>query len=272
MSRRIALVGTLLVALTVTLPHAASASATKSTVSKATTVSCSPHTPSSSEPSRLAPLAANAVPGYSLAYCSDFTGSRLPRGWDKFSGVPGGDPSGFFEPSHVVVHGGVVQIKTYRDPSRGNSWATGGICQCGAPRTRGAFFVRSKSVGSGPDDVELLWPVAHVWPPEVDFNESSAHALSSTWTVHYTTKNWTDEHTAMVNLWQWHTWGVFWTPTTLMFTVDGFIWGRVRSSRAIPKGPMTLDIQSQTFCGIMPECPTAPASFEVDWVEEFTKK
>jgi hypothetical protein len=217
-------------------------------------------------------MAANAIPGYSLKYCTDFTGSRLPWGWEKFSGVPKGDPSGYFDKSHVVVNDGVMQVKTYRDPSHGNVWATGGICQCGAPRTYGAFFVRSKAVGVGPDDVELLWPKAPVWPPEVDFNESPAYPQSSTWTVHYAPGNETVERTANVDLWQWHTWGVIWTPTSLTFLVDGYIWGRVTSPRAIPAGRMTLDIQSQTYCGIAPECPTAFASLDVDWVEEFAAK
>jgi hypothetical protein len=273
MFRRTVPVVTLLLVLAATLPLAARASAAPSAAStRPATASCGPPIPSRDEPSHHAPLAASAVPGYSLAYCNDFTGSSLPWGWDKFSGAPKGDPSSYFEPSHVVVQNGVVKVETYRDPRRANDWATGGICQCGAPRTHGAFFVRSRSVGEGPDNVELLWPVAKVWPPEVDFNESRAYPLSSTWTVHYAPGDQTVEHQAEVNLWQWHTWGVFWTPKTLTFTVDGFIWGKVKSRRAIPTGPMTLDIQSQTYCGIAPECPTAAASLQVDWVEEFAAK
>jgi hypothetical protein len=272
MPRRTLLVTGLMLALAATLPLSVrAAAAPRAALQKPTSASCWPSIPSSKEPSGLSPLAAGAAPRYTLTYCNDFTGTSLPKGWDKFSGVPRGDPSGYFEPSHVIVRNGIVQLQTYRDPSRHHAWATGGICHCGAPHTYGAFFVRSKATGAGPDDVELLWPVAHVWPPEIDFNESTAYPLRTAWTVHYAPGNQTVWHAAWVNLWQWHTWGVYWTPKSLTFTVDGVVWGHVTSSHAIPRGAMTLDIQSQTYCGIAPECPTAPASFEIDWVEEFTR-
>jgi hypothetical protein len=207
--------------------------------------------------------------GYTLAYCNDFRGSTLSSGWGKFSGVPGGDPSGMFEPSHVVVHSGMLTLNTYRDPSDNNNWATGGLCQCGVARTYGAYFVRSRVTGGGDDEVQLLWPAAHVWPPEVDFNETGRQSDKTAWYVHYRSTNEQIAKTLNVNLTKWHTWGVIWTATSLTFTVDGVVWGRVHSQTVIPHEKMTLDIQQQTWCGIAPECPTKPLSMLVDWVAEF---
>jgi hypothetical protein len=271
MTRRTALVAFVLPVLAVCLPLAAAAAPLRGTTGHASSAACSPKTPSADEPSHLAPYTKILVPGYTLAYCTDFTGTKLPRGWDKFAGVPSGDAGGYFEPSHVVVHNGILQIDTYKDPKHGGVWATGGVCACGRPRTYGAIFVRSRSVGFGPDDVELLWPVANKWPPEVDFNESSRLPWSSTWTVHYASDDKTFGHSALVNLLGWHTWGVFWTPHSLTFTVDGFIWGLVTERSAVPQSAMTLDIQSQSYCGVAPECPTSPSSLQVDWVEEFAR-
>ena len=73
--------------------------------------------------------------GYTRSYCTDFTGADLPRGWGKFSGVPSGDQSGMFDPSHVVVAGGILSLNTTRDASNHGGWATGGVCQCGVPAT-----------------------------------------------------------------------------------------------------------------------------------------
>jgi hypothetical protein len=210
--------------------------------------------------------------GYTLAYCNDFRGSNLSWGWGKFSGVPGGDPSGMFEPSHVVVADGMLELNTYRDPENDNRWATGGLCQCGVARTYGAYFVRSRVTGGGDDEVQLLWPAAHVWPPEVDFNETGRQSDKTAWYVHYRADNSQIAKTLHVNLTKWHTWGVIWTPRSLTFTVDGVIWGRVRSESVIPHEPMTLDIQQQTWCGIAPECPTKPLSMLVDWVAEFSPR
>jgi len=221
------------------------------------------------EPSAQLPPRRHAIGGYTLAYCNDFRGSNLTGGWGKFSGVPGGDPSGFFDPSHVVVQNGMLTLNTYRDPSNNNGWATGGLCQCGVARTYGTYYVRSRVTGPGDDEVQLLWPAAHVWPPEVDFNETGNLSTKTAWYVHFRSSNEQVAKTLHVNMAKWHTWGVIWTARSLTFTVDGIVWGRVTNPSIIPHEKMTLDIQQQTWCGIAPECPTKPLSMLVDWVAEF---
>jgi hypothetical protein len=184
----------------------------------------------------------------------------------RFSGVPKGDPSGLFARSHVVVGTGHLAIKVAR--RRGRAWATGGICHCGTPRLYGAFFVRSRVTGGGPDEIDLLWPVARVWPPEIDFNESGAQTQSSTWSVHYG-DNTVVHGSTLVDLLAWHTWGVIWTAHSLRFVLDGRLWGAVLRGSAIPHQPMTLDIQNQTFCGRGTECPARPVTMQVRWVAEY---
>ncbi len=79
---------------------------------------------------------------------------------------------------------GELLLSTYRDKHYQNRWVTGGLCQCGLPHVYGAYFVRSRSTGVGPNEVELLWPENNQWPPEIDFNETpSAHQSSAT--VHW---------------------------------------------------------------------------------------
>jgi beta-glucanase (GH16 family) len=123
----------------------------------------------------------------------------------------------------------------------------------------------------GDDNVELLWPAAAVWPPEVDFNETGNGTSKTGWYVHYTSEDHQVAKTLRINLTKWHTWGVIWTPSRMTFTVDGKVWGIVTASSAIPHQAMTLDIQQQTFCGIAPECPTKPLSMLVNWVTEFER-
>ncbi len=224
------------------------------------------------EPSRQAPPGAHWLKGFTRTYCTDFSGSSLPRGWGKFQGVPQGDPTGYFDPSHVVVADGMLSLNTQHDPGLGGKWATGGVCQCGLGHTYGTFLVRSRITGPGDDDVQMLWPVAHVWPPEVDFNEGGGKATKTAWYVHFRSTNRQIAKTLNIDLMQWHTWGVRWTPHLMTFTVDGRIWGVVRSIVAIPHEAMTLDLSQQTWCGIAPECPTKPLSMQVDWVAEFTSR
>jgi|SRR5664280_115322 hypothetical protein len=226
-----------------------------------------------SEPSGYAPPGSNAFAGYTQIYTSDFSGSSLPAGWGAYSGTPGGDPGGQFGGNaHVAVGGGLLQLNTFLDPAYNNEWVTGGLCQCGLSQTYGAYFVRSRVTGAGPTGVELLWPVANVWPPEIDFNETngsmSATTATNIWAASSTTRSQVQVKLS-VNMTQWHTWGVIWTPTSITYTMDGQVWGTFTNASQIPNQPMTLDLQQQTWCSSGWACPTSPQSMQVDWVTEY---
>jgi Glycosyl hydrolases family 16 len=222
-----------------------------------------------SEPSSVAPPSPLALPGYRQTYVSDFGGSALPAGWSAYEGTPSSDPGGYWSVSHTVVAGGLLQENAFRDPIFQNNWVTGGVCQCGSPRTYGAYFVRSRMTGPGPTQVELLWPTSG-WPPEIDFNETYGAATSSMATVHFNPTNSQIHRTVHIDMTQWHTWGLVWSPKSLVYIVDGRVWGSVSDPAVIPNQLMTLDIQQQTFCASGWACPTSPQSLQVDWVAEYS--
>lgn len=229
--------------------------------------------PDPKEPSGVAPPLATAMPGYARTYVTEFTGTALPRAWEKFQGEPQGAAGDDWLPSHVIVGGHLVRLLTYRE---GHRWVSGGMCLCALPhQTYGAYFVRSRITGPGPDENELLWPVAHVWPPEVDFNESEYSTNRTSWTVHYGTGSAFIQGTQTINLTRWHTFGVIWTPTELTFTVDGVVWGHTTAPAVIPHQPMTLDIDQEARC--IPgykwnACPTGEATMQINWVAVFTRQ
>jgi hypothetical protein len=217
----------------------------------------------------MGPPSADALAGYTQAYVSDFAGSSVPSGWETFSGKPGGDPGAQWANSHVTVNAGMLQLNTWQDPAYGNEWVAGGLCQCGVSHLYGSYFIRSRVTGPGPTGVQLLWPAAHVWPPEIDFNESDGTVQDTSATVHWGAANSTDQRTHIVNLQQWHTWGVVWSPSSIIYTVDGHVWGQVAKAGESPSIPMTLDLTQQTWCASGWACPTAPQSMQVDWVAEY---
>jgi hypothetical protein len=250
------------------------ATATTTTVPVTTTTATPSSYPiglsSSSEPSGMAPPGAGALAGYTQSYVTDFSGSSMPIGWDVYTGKPGGDPGAQFGAAHAVVGSGLLQLNTWQDAAYGNAWVTGGVCQCGAPQTYGAYFVRSRLTGAGPTGVEILWPAANTWPPEVDFNETFGGTTNTTATVHYGASNSQIQRSVKLDMTQWHTWGVIWTAATITYTVDGNVWGTVTTSSAIPNQAMWLTLQQQTWCASGWACPTAPQSMQVDWVAEYT--
>jgi beta-glucanase (GH16 family) len=241
------------------------------TTSPPTTSTTPTTTASTAEPSGQAPPGPDALAGYTQSYVSDFTGTTLPAGWGAYSGKPGGDPGAQWGLAHAVVSNGMLQLEAYQDSAYGGEWVTGGVSQSGRSQTYGAYYVRSRVTGAGPTNVELLWPVAPVWPPEIDFNETGGAAVGTSATVHWGPGNNQDQradHT--IDMTQWHTWGVIWTPTSITYTVDGQVWGTVTVASEIPNQPMVLDLQQQTWCSSGFACPTTPVSMDIDWVAEYS--
>jgi len=224
--------------------------------------------PDGTAPSGEAPPSASSMPGYKLSNLTTFAGTSLPAGWDVFTGSPGSDPGAQWGKAHVQVSGGLLQLNTFKDPAYNNAWVSGGLCDCGAAQLYGAYFVRSRMTGPGPTQVELLWPLSG-WPPEVDFNETYGDSSSSMATDHFGPANHQVQRTVNVDMTQWHTWGVIWTPTSLTYVLDGRVWGAVTGAGEIPNQPMTLNLQQQTWCSSGWACPTSPQSMLVDWVAQF---
>ncbi len=239
-----------------------------SAASLAASIALTVGTPDTSEPSGEAPPSASALPGLSGSYVNDFGGTSLPSDWTAFDGPTLGDPGGQFGKAHVVVGGGLLQLNAWQDPAYNNKWVTGGVCQCGIARTYGAYFVRSRQTGPGPTQVEMLMPVVG-WPPELDFNETRATDNATVATLHYDAADDQVYRRLSIDMTQWHTWGVIWTPTSITYTVDGRVWGTINASQEIPNQPMRLDISQQTWCSSGYACPTSPQSTQVDWVTEY---
>ena len=203
---------------------------------------------------------------------NDFTGTSLPAGWGAYSGQPGGDAGAQWGGvSHAVVSDGMLQLKTFQDPAYGDEWVTGGVCQCGRSQTYGAYFVRSRVTGAGPTNVELLWPVAPVWPPEIDFNETGGATVGTSATVHWGPGNQQDQrsdHT--VDMTQWHTWGVIWTPTSITYTVDGVVFGTVTTCLGDPQPGHDARPPAADLVQLGLRLPHRPQSMDIDWVAEYS--
>jgi hypothetical protein len=204
-----------------------------------------------------------------LSYSNDFNGTTAPPGWELFSGIPGGDPGGQFAISHVVFSGGLMRVSTWQDPLYQNRWVTGGLCQCKVARVYGAYFVRTRITGPGPNVAELLWPVTNRWPPEIDFNENGGNTNGTTSTVHWAVSNSMAHRSLNIVMTQWHTWGVIWSPSSVIYTLDGRQWAAVTVPSEIPTVPMDLNFELRTMCTLGRECPTSPQSLLVDWATEY---
>jgi beta-glucanase (GH16 family) len=220
------------------------------------------------------------LPGWHQVLADDFTEPQLdPAVWQTYWGQPGGDPGGWFDPSHIYLSNGALVLSAYQDPADGGKWATGGVSSSpGLSQTYGKYEVRFRfDAGAGIAHAILLWPTDNSWPPEIDFSEDNGSDRQTDYaTLHYGTNNTMIGRQVAVDLTQWHTLGVEWTPGHLVYTIDGQVWATVADVN-VPSTPMALDIQTQAWaCGTSTweQCPnaTTPAhvNLYVDWVVAYS--
>ncbi|HWD08574.1 MAG TPA: glycoside hydrolase family 16 protein [Actinomycetota bacterium] len=233
--------------------------------------------PTSDDPSGV-PMPTGNLPGWTMVLSDDFTGNAVNQNrWSPYSGQPGGDPNGWWDPSHVVEGGGVLNLETYVDPSHANpanpnGYVSGGVSSGQAlHQTYGKYEVRFRiDQGDGIASALLLWPAEGGWPPEIDFAENGSGVRDHmTATLHYGAADNTIAKTVNGNFTTWHTLGVEWTPGHLAFTLDGTTWGTITDPN-VPSEPMELDMQAQAgTCGQDP-CPGASTpskvDMQIDWV------
>jgi beta-glucanase (GH16 family) len=215
------------------------------------------------------------IAGWREVFSDDFDGRSLDtHKWRLYWGQPGGDPAGWFDPSHVGVSDGMLVISAYRDPRDGNRWTSGGVSSSpGLVQTYGKYLVRFRlDPGVGIAHGLLLVPADHSWPPEIDFSEDNGtKRLSTLATLHYGSADKTISKGVVVNLTRWHTLGVEWTPASLRYTLDGRVWLVMRSS-SVPAVPMVMDLQTQAWpcVGTWEHCPDSNTPrvvrMYVDWV------
>jgi len=207
--------------------------------------------------------------GYHQTAAVTFTGSTLPKGWTVFSGPIHGDTGAYYDSRFVRVANGVLSIKTDHSYRNNHGWASGGLCQCGVSHTSGAYFVRSQTIGSGPDDIAMLWPTNDKWPPEIEFVESS-NGTSGRAIVYWGAKrHHASFYFSKIKPQQWHTWGVVWTKSKVTFVLDGQSWAQLTNQAAIPTQTLRLDIEQQTYCALHFACPSKPTQTHVAWVAEY---
>ena len=222
------------------------------------------------------------VHGWVPVFTDNFDGTSLDtRSWGAYSGEPSGDPNAWWDPSHVVVHDGIVSLETYQDPRFANRWVSGGMSSSYALKQQyGKYLVRLRmDKGTGIAMIALLWPSADVWPPEIDFAENGGgDRRHNTATLHYTDVDGDRrlQRRLAVDLTKWHVFGVEWMPHRLRYTIDGHVWATVHSPR-VPDIPMELDAQAQALACNDPATPCPNGStpphvdFQIDWVAAYRK-
>ncbi len=212
------------------------------------------------------------ITGWHQVFADDFHSVTLDTSnWYPYSGQPAGDPNGWWDPSHVIINDCLLTLKGYKDATvKSGVFVTGGVGMTNAhAQTYGKYLVRMRAdKGDGISVIALLWPLANVWPPEVDFYEDGGGQRASMTTTLHCGPNGQDNCLVQKALTgydfsQWHTLGIEWTSGKLVYTIDGTTWATVTSG--VPSIPMVLDLQTQSLvCEPSNTCIDPSTPVEVD--------
>jgi beta-glucanase (GH16 family) len=216
------------------------------------------------------------IAGWKQVFADDFTGSTPGSKWGSYSGQPGGNPAGWWMPSHTTTQNGKLTLDGYLD---GGKNASGGTSAWSASQlTYGKYEVRFRAdVGRGYGYAFLLWPASGKWPVdgEIDFAEDGGtDRQGTTATLHYGASNSQIARDLKADFSSWHTIGVEWTAGKLVYTLDGKPWSTVTGSM-VPSTPMFLAVQQMALpCTQWTACvdSTTPAhtKIEIDWVAVYS--
>jgi beta-glucanase (GH16 family) len=218
-------------------------------------------------PAQAEPLPLGNISGWTQTLHEDFGVPLNPNRWGVYNGQPGGAPNALWSPKHVELHLNAARLRGYRE---GGTFVTAGMMLTSTPQTYGKYLVRAKfDRSAGVEQVMLLWPVSGPWPPEVDFAEGASGTRTMA-TAHYSSANEQVHHFTDVDMTQWHTYGVEWSPNRLTYTLDGKAWGSVTGA-AVPRVPMNLAIQTQAMrpAGAISSAMPREVTEYIDWVSVY---
>jgi hypothetical protein len=239
-------------------PTAAPSAGTTHSASPGPTADTSPTATRTASPG---PVATGPV--WSPVWTDDFTAFPSSGNWGIYNGV-GHAGQGIRSPSAFSAAGGILTITG----TAGGT--TGGMARLGDQRY-GKWEARVRTAGcTCYHPVLILWGTPGTWPQsgEVDYLESFSPTRNNMF-VHYGTNNSQVSGSIAVDMTQWHTYTVEWTPNYIAGYVDGqrFFYSTDRTIQ--PPSMVHATIQLDWFPGDVSADQRTGATMDVDWIKQY---
>lgn len=179
--------------------------------------------------------------------------------------------------NNYIVGNGMLRIVARKESYNGKSYTSGAITtQERFFQKQGFFEIRAKMpVGKGLWPAFWLMPNPSGWPPELDILEYLGHQKTTAhMTVHY--KNSSGSNSSDGSYYtgpdfsaDWHTFGLKWDSTSLVWYIDGVERKRVTDSIKIPTVSMFI-LANMAVGGSWPGNPDSstvfPAYYDIDYI------
>lgn len=206
---------------------------------------------------------------FTTVFFDDFSGNTLDRGlWRSVYSGEYGNGAFSWTPDQIEIGGGLLTV-AIEDGWGG--WTAGGLSTIPNGQTYGSYEFRARiDDGQGTAGVILLWPSDNSWSDEIDIVETHrGDRQGFAFTNHG--NPWETQYIGGVDVSDWHTYRLDWTPGELLLTVDGHEVGRM--THDVPDQDMSFGIQGhvltdgESWYGGGPDGSTpGRVDIEVDWV------
>jgi autotransporter-associated beta strand protein/T5SS/PEP-CTERM-associated repeat protein len=229
---------------------------------------------------------------WSLTFADEFNGTTLDKmKWSN--GHPWDTTSS--KASNIAVGGGVLNLNSVREPYNGGQFSGVGVAT--RPPSGSDLFdmtygyvEASMKMPSLPGSWPAFWMLENGWPPELDINEYPIF-VNGTWSaynysdnIHYT--NSSGGNSSLGNGVHYagrgdltagfHTYGMGWTPTSVIFYIDGTAQSTITDPTAVANllanGPMYI-MMDNSGGGSWPGVPSdsqwasgATSDLQVQWI------
>lgn len=175
-----------------------------------------------------------------------YTGRPPATKWGLYNS-PGHKGNGLRRPSQITANGAAAVITGLPNGT------TGGMSMKGSSRAFGKFEVCIRTNARDPKyhPVALLWPSARAdydarcW--EIDFAEGMGNTSKMNFFNHYGCPSKQTSASRTINMQQWHSFAVAWSPNGVVGFVDGVEWFRDSNRSHTPGVRMFLALQLDWF-------------------------
>lgn len=195
----------------------------------------------------------------------NYTGAPNSTLWSVYDSA-GHAGNGVRSPAQVTVNGSALQITGLSDGT------TGGMSYRQRGTTYGRWETRMRVNARDPEyhPVLILWPdqgrVSANNCAEMDYSESTSDTTKNRFFLHYSCTGAQASASQTLDMTQWHTYAIEWTPAHVIGYIDGQEWFRDTDPTHVPDDPAHQTIQLDWF----PDGTTTTQSWmQVDWVRMY---
>jgi beta-glucanase (GH16 family) len=221
---------------------------------------------------------------FQLKFDDEFNGSSLDQKnwntqfpWGRVS-TPNGEAQ-YYAPDSFKVADGLLQIQADKRDMEGFHYTSGIITTFDKfSMTFGYVEMRAKlPKGKGLWPAFWLIPVDQSWPPEMDvFEARGDHPDTISMTNHWSDEGKhqfvTQSYTGPDFTQDFHTFGVEWSPSEIIWYVDGV--DRFRTNQGVPSKPMYLVVNlavGGNLVGYPDDSTPFPSHLEIDYVRAYAQ-